>query len=221
MHCSRVSCVAQVGCRWYTLSSNGAPGDGRGWTGQPRNRRIRFRSHIFYEVPDDFLTTLVRNLSSTAGHHDHRYFRCLPPICWPQFAHRHGRGKQLGRYSIQVSSPAPQNYWTLVSDDLIAHGRNSGQYTDTFKCNIEVAGKVCGAERSLIHCKDKAVSTTNLIVHVESMSKKCVSHAALDGILKDASPNYVNVNGEKQKMHTFAGISSMLSVSEVWKNKST
>ena len=36
------------------------------------------------------------------------------------------------------------NYWTLVSDDLIAHGRNSGQYTATFKCNIEVAGKVWG-----------------------------------------------------------------------------
>jgi hypothetical protein len=96
------------------------------------------------------------------------------------------------------------NYWTLVSDDLIAHGRNSGQYTATFKCNIEVAGKVCGAERSLIHCKDKVVSTTNLISHVESMSKKCVSHVAVDGVLKDASPNYVNVNGEKQKMHTFA-----------------
>jgi len=27
------------------------------------------------------------------------------------------------------------NYWTLVSDDLIPHG--SGQYTDTFKCNME------------------------------------------------------------------------------------
>jgi hypothetical protein len=35
------------------------------------------------------------------------------------------------------------------------------------------------------------------------MSKKCASHAAVDGVLKDASPNYVNVNGEKQKMHTF------------------
>jgi hypothetical protein len=52
-------------------------------------------------------------------------------------------------------------YWTLVSDDLIPHDRNCGQYTATFKCNIEVAGKVCGAERSLIHCKDKTVSTTN------------------------------------------------------------
>ena len=28
------------------------------------------------------------------------------------------------------------NYWTLVSDDLIAHGRNSGQYTATFKCTV-------------------------------------------------------------------------------------
>ncbi len=47
-----MSCT--VGYRWYTLSINGASGDGRGWTGHPRNRRIRFRSHIFYEVPDVF-----------------------------------------------------------------------------------------------------------------------------------------------------------------------
>jgi hypothetical protein len=67
-----------------------------------------------------------------------------------------------------------------------------------------VTGKVCGSERRLIHFKDKAVSTTNLIVHVEPMSKKCASHAAVEGVLKDPSPNYVNVNGEKQKMHTFA-----------------
>jgi hypothetical protein len=93
-------------------------------------------------------------------------------------------------------------YCTLVSDDLIPHGRNSGQYTATFKCNIEVDGKVCGAERTLIHCKDKTVSTTNMIDNVEAMSKKCASHAVVDGVLKDASPNYVNVNGEKQKIHT-------------------
>jgi hypothetical protein len=90
-------------------------------------------------------------------------------------------------------------YWTLVSDDLIPHGRNSGQYTATFKCNIKVVGKVCGAERSLIHCKDTVVSTTNLITHVETMSKKCASHAAVDGVFKDAIPNYVSVNGEKTK----------------------
>jgi hypothetical protein len=53
-----------VGHRWYTLLSNGAAGDGRGLTGQSRNRRrMRFPSHIFYEVPVVFLTTLVRNLS--------------------------------------------------------------------------------------------------------------------------------------------------------------
>ena len=32
------------------------------------------------------------------------------------------------------------------------------------------------------------------------MSKKCVSHTAVDGVLKDVSPNYVNVNGESHKM---------------------
>ncbi len=62
---------------------------------------------------------------------------------------------------------------------------------------------VCGVEQNLIHCKDKVVSTTNLIVNVEAMSKKCASHAVVDGVLKDANPNYVNVNGEKQKIHTF------------------
>ena len=50
--------------------------------------QVRFRSHIFYEVPDAFLTTLVRNFSpSTTGHHDHRYSvqmflpHLLAPIC--------------------------------------------------------------------------------------------------------------------------------------------
>ena len=38
---------------------------------------------------------------------------------------------------------------------------------------------------------------------VSLLSKKCESQVAVDGVLKDASPNYVNVNGEKQKMHTF------------------
>jgi hypothetical protein len=30
------------------------------------------------------------------------------------------------------------------------------------------------------------------------------NHVAVDGVLKDANPNYVNVNGDKQKIHTFA-----------------
>jgi hypothetical protein len=55
VHCSRLSYVAQVGYRWYTLSSNGATGDGRGWTGQSGNRRILFRSHFFMKYPMHFL----------------------------------------------------------------------------------------------------------------------------------------------------------------------
>ena len=44
------------------------------------------------------------------------------------------------------------NYYTVVSDDLITSGPHSGQYTTTFKCNIEdETGKVCGTERSLLH----------------------------------------------------------------------
>jgi hypothetical protein len=107
-------------------------------------------------------------------------------------------------------SPVLFKYWTLVSDDLIPHNRNSGQYRDTatFKCNIEdVTGttEVCGSERSLIHCKGTTVSTTNLIAYVETMSKKCSSHAVVDGVLKHSSPNYVNVNGEshfQRVLHT-------------------
>ena len=55
---------------------------------------------FFMKYPMSFLQP------STAGHNDHRYFRCFPPICW--CARRHDRGKQLGRHSIQVPSPAPQ-----------------------------------------------------------------------------------------------------------------
>ena len=56
------------------------------------------------------------------------------------------------------------NYYALVSDDLIPSGPHSGQYTSTFKCNIEdETGKVCGVERNLLHNKDKDVSSTNLI----------------------------------------------------------
>ena len=62
----------------------------------------------------------------------------------------------------------------------------------TFKCNIEdETGKVCGAERSLLHSKDKTVSSTNLIQHIEKTSKRCASHASVDAVLKNSSPNYV------------------------------
>jgi hypothetical protein len=55
-------------------------------------------------------------------------------------------------------------HWTLVSDDLITAGRNSGQYKATFKCNIvDGHGKVCGADRSILHYRGKAVS-----VHYQS-----------------------------------------------------
>ncbi len=50
------------------------------------------------------------------------------------------------------------NYYTLVSDDLISSGPNSGQYTATFKCNIkDETGKVCGTERKIVHWKDSEV----------------------------------------------------------------
>jgi hypothetical protein len=46
------SCVEKVGYRWYTLSSNGVAGDGRGWTGQPRNRRIHERNQSMLSVSE-------------------------------------------------------------------------------------------------------------------------------------------------------------------------
>ncbi len=70
---------------------------------------------------------------------------------------------------LPPNNPVVFEYWTLVSDDLIPHSRNSGQYTTTFKCNIEVAGKVCGSERSLIHCKEKVVSTNATGLSVSRM----------------------------------------------------
>jgi hypothetical protein len=60
-------------------------------------------------------------------------------------------------------------HWTLASNDIITAGRNSGQYITTFKCNIvDWDGKVYGVDRSILHYRDKVVSTTNLIRHVTS-----------------------------------------------------
>jgi hypothetical protein len=55
-------------------------------------------------------------------------------------------------------------HWTLVSDDLITVGRNSGQNKATFNWNIvDGDGKACGVDQSILHYRDKAVCTTNLI----------------------------------------------------------
>jgi hypothetical protein len=95
-------------------------------------------------------------------------------------------------------------HWTLVSDDLNTAGRNSGQYKSTFKCNIvDGDDKTCGTDRSILHYRDKTVSTTNLIRHVADMTHKCASHSSVDTVLKNASPNYVTVGGERHQMHTF------------------
>jgi hypothetical protein len=75
-----------------------------------------------------------------------------------------------GRFPhLPPSKTVVLKHWTLVSDDLITVGRNSGQYKATFKCNI-VDGdvKVCGADRNIRHYRGKAVSTTNFIRHVTS-----------------------------------------------------
>jgi hypothetical protein len=46
-------------------------------------------------------------------------------------------------------------HWTLVSDDRITAGRNSGQYKATFKCNIvDGDGKACGLTEA--SCTTKA-----------------------------------------------------------------
>ncbi len=117
VYCSWLSCVVQVGYRWYTLSNNGTSEDGRGWTGQPRNQRILFRSHIFYEVPDAFLTTLVLNW-------------CV---------RRHVRANQLGRHSIQVPSPAPQEGYCLqVLDSCIRWLHASWPKSWTIHSHIQV-----------------------------------------------------------------------------------
>jgi hypothetical protein len=60
-------------------------------------------------------------------------------------------------------------HWTLVSDDLITVGRNSGHYKDTFKNNIvDGDDMVCGDDRIILNYRGKVVSTTNLIRHVTS-----------------------------------------------------
>jgi hypothetical protein len=76
----------------------------------------------------------------------------------------------------------PSDTKSPVIEDNSLHGRNSGQNTATFKCNIEdVAGKVCGAERNLLHCKGKAVSTLRILFHLHFfVFKQTASHLAAE-----------------------------------------
>ena len=46
---------------------------------------------------------------------------------------RRSEGTQSKIPHLPPSKAVVFKYWTLVSDDLIPHDRNSGQYTDTFK----------------------------------------------------------------------------------------
>ena len=105
---------------------------------------------------------------------------------------------------LPPNKPVVLKHWTLVSDDLITVVRKSGQYKTTFKCNIvDGTGKTCGTERNILYHRGKAVSTTNLIRHVVDMTHKDSSHNSVDTVLKNASPNYCTVDGERRKMHTF------------------
>jgi hypothetical protein len=60
--------------------------------------------------------------------------------------------------------------------------------------NKDETGKVCRDEQKIVHCEVKTVSTSNLIQHIEKTWKRCASHASVDVLLKNASPNHVTVN---------------------------
>jgi hypothetical protein len=58
------------------------------------------------------------------------------------------------------------------------------------------------------------VSTRNLIQHIEKTSKRCVSHASVDVLLKNVSPNYVTVDDPD----TLADIVSIMVNNHVYKS---
>ena len=130
-----------MGCRWHTLSSDGDVEDGCGRTGH-RETGGSFADRIFfvkyslsflqhwyttYPPPQKDTTTTgssVVSPSSVGGDTDITGEN-TSGVTDSNFPHMSPR-------KVVVF-----NYYTLLSDDLISSGPNSGQYTDTFKCNIK------------------------------------------------------------------------------------
>jgi hypothetical protein len=95
------------------------------------------RSHIFYEVPDAFLQHWYGTFPLTQQDKTNTVTSDVSP---PSVGVQTDMEGEISSGDTQSKFPhlSPRKaivfkYCTLVSDDLIPHDRNSGQYTATFK----------------------------------------------------------------------------------------
>ena len=95
-------------------------------------------------------------------------------------------------------------FFTINSDKLIEHGPSSGMYKAQFECLIEGCdGRVCGTKKEISHKQGRAVSTTNLIIHLRQLALKCPKHKEALAEVEANSKNCIELNGETVTIMSF------------------
>ena len=97
-------------------------------------------------------------------------------------------------------------FWSIKSDNLVTMGCASGSFRAEFQCLIVGQdGCECSAKRSIIHKRDKACPTSNLITHLrEKAADGCEAHKAALKKVEAGDKNIVFVEGEAVLVHNFS-----------------
>ena len=97
-------------------------------------------------------------------------------------------------------------HFTVASDTLIEHGKNSGKYRCKLQCCIKkIDGSVCGVEKEIMHAAKKSFSTTNFIRHLrDEAAAGCAAHAAALESVEAFNPKVFVIDGQLTKKYNFS-----------------
>ena len=119
--------------------------------------------------------------------------KALKPDVLPDFPH------------IRLGVAPIYEFWTLKSDTLISMGPKSGSFSAGFQCLLVGSdGLACECKRSLVHKRDRACATSNLITHLREKAAVCEVHKAALQKVDAGNKNMVCVEGENVLIHNFA-----------------
>ena len=83
-------------------------------------------------------------------------------------------------------------------------GPKAGSFNAEFECLIVGSdGLACACKRSLVHKRDRACATSNLITHLREKALVCEVHKAALQKVDAGSKNVVCIDGESVLIHNF------------------
>ena len=84
-------------------------------------------------------------------------------------------------------------------------GPHTGRYKAQFQCMvIGCDGRSCGTIKEITHMPGRAISTSNLITHLQQLSSKCPKHLEALTKVEKGSKNCVEIGGVTVKIMDFS-----------------